>query len=240
MKVLKFGGTSVANAVNINKVKEIVAATADERIYVVVSALGGITDILLRAADLAANRNEAYVELAREIESRHLETAKELIPITSQSAVLSKIKSDYNSLETLLEGAYSIGETTPRLLDKIVSYGELLSSFIISEYFKKEGLDAKLKNGRELIRTDDTYGKAVVDIEKTIQLCNDYQAVTNERVTVVPGFVSSTDDGNATTLGRGGSDYSAAIIAAALKADVLEIWTDVSGMYTANVGPYFL
>lgn len=234
MKVLKFGGTSVANADHIKKVKQIIADTATERVFVVVSALGGITDLLIEAADLAAHRNEDYLELARRIEKRHLETIKALIPVTGQSGILSDVKTELNTLDTLLEGAFLIGEITPRLLDKMVSYGELLSSRIITEYLKSQNLEAILKDSRELIITDENYGKAAINFELTNSLCQGYNKESKEAITVLPGFVSSSEKGNATTLGRGGSDYTAAVIAAALDADVLEIWTDVSGMFTAN------
>ncbi|WP_420600968.1 bifunctional aspartate kinase/homoserine dehydrogenase I [Flagellimonas sp.] len=234
MKVLKFGGTSVANPENINRVKAIVQDAGSKKVAVVVSAFGGITDLLLNTASLAANQDLKYKESLAEIENRHISTIKELIPVQKQSGILSKVKSDLNVLETLLEGAFLIGEITPKLSDKIVSYGELLSSFIISEFFKAEGLDATFKDSRELIITDENYGKAAVDFKKTNQQCNAFFKADKHKTFVLPGFVASSSEGNSTTLGRGGSDYTAAIIAAAENADILEIWTDVSGMYTAN------
>ncbi|MGI9546593.1 MAG: bifunctional aspartate kinase/homoserine dehydrogenase I [Flavobacteriaceae bacterium] len=234
MKVLKFGGTSVAHADHIKKVKQIIAEKSVDRVFIVVSALGGITDLLIKASDLAAQREDEYKTLALEIEKRHLDTIKALIPLTGQSGILSDVKTELNTLDTLLEGAFLIGEITPRLLDKIVSYGELLSSHIITEYLKSENLDASLKDSRELIITDDNYGKAVINFDLTNRLCQEYFEESKEAITILPGFVSSSENGNATTLGRGGSDYTAAVVAAALKAEVLEIWTDVSGMYTAN------
>ncbi|WP_430969030.1 bifunctional aspartate kinase/homoserine dehydrogenase I [Spongiimicrobium sp. 2-473A-2-J] len=234
MKVLKFGGTSVANAENISQVKNIVSNTKDDKVIVVLSALGGITDLLLQAADLASKEDNTYKKTLAEIENRHLLTIKELIPITAQSKVLSKVKSELNGLETLLEGAYSISETTLKLSDKIVSYGELLSSHIISEFFIAEKMDAVYKDSRELIKTNETYGRAVVDFELTHDRCRDFMAEVSQRIVVMAGFIASSIKGNTTTLGRGGSDYTAAIMAGVLNADLLEIWTDVSGMYTAN------
>ena len=234
MKILKFGGTSVANDENIKKVKSIVQDAPDSKIGVVVSAFGGVTDMLLNSLDRASSQNKNYENTLNEIEERHITVIKNLFPINKQSAILSRVKSELNDLETLLEGSFLIGETTPRLSDKVVSYGELLSSFIISEFFISEGLDATLKDGRTLIKTDESFGNANVDFELTYHTCSTYFANVKEKVTVVPGFVSSSHNGNATTLGRGGSDYTAAILAAATNADVLEIWTDVSGMYTAN------
>ena len=234
MKVLKFGGTSVANASNINLVKNIVANTASDKVVVVVSALGGVTDFLLNAAFLAAQQSEGYKSVLKEIEDRHLNTVKELISINAQSKVLSKVKSELNTLETLLEGAYLIGEITPRLSDKIVSYGELLSAYIISEYFVQEGMSTAHVDSRKLIITDDVNEKATVNFALTNKNCNDYFSSIEGDIVVMGGFIASSEKGNSTTLGRGGSDYTAAIVAAAMDAEVLEIFTDVSGMYTAN------
>ncbi|MEO1010199.1 MAG: bifunctional aspartate kinase/homoserine dehydrogenase I [Bacteroidota bacterium] len=234
MKVLKFGGTSVANAQNIALVKNIVASRSTDKIIVVVSAFGGITDLLLKAGQLASDQNQGYRDILKEIEDRHLNTIKELIPINAQSGILSKAKSDLNTLETLLEGAFLIGEITPKLSDKIVSYGELLSSYIISEFFKVEKLNAVLKDSRELIKTNSPGGRAMVNFDLTNGLCKTYFEEINAAIVVTPGFIASSENGDSTTLGRGGSDYTAAIFAAAVQAELLEIWTDVSGMYTAN------
>ena len=234
MKVLKFGGTSVANAQNITLVKNIVSDVDADQTIVVVSAFGGITDLLLQTADFAASQDLRYKTVLKEIEDRHIDTIKKLIPINKQSKALSKIKSDLNTLETLLEGAYLIGEITPRLSDKIVSYGELLSSYSIAEFFAEQQLDAVYRDSRDFIKTNDLNGKAVVDTHATNKLCKEILGETKNKVIVVPGFIASSINGNSTTLGRGGSDFTAALIAAALDAEVLEIWTDVSGMYTAN------
>jgi len=234
MKVLKFGGTSVANAENINLVKNIVENYTDDKTVVVVSALGGTTDLLLKALGLSAAQDIGYEDILKTIEKRHLDLVKQLIPAKKQSTILSEVKSKINTLDTLLEGAYLIGESTPGLSDRVVGHGELLSSFIISEYFKAEGLNAGLKNGTELIRTNESFGKAVVDFDLTNLNCKDYFDNPAQTITIVPGFVAMSHTGKSTTLGRGGSDYTAAIIASATDAEILEIWTDVSGMYTAN------
>tara|TARA_R110001592_G_scaffold3905_2_gene22192 strand:+ start:1625 stop:4069 length:2445 start_codon:yes stop_codon:yes gene_type:complete len=234
MKVLKFGGTSVANANNISLVKNIIADLGSNKSIVVVSALGGITDLLLKTAALASAQDQTYKNILKEIEDRHLITIKELIPIQSQSKVLSKVKSELNTLETLLEGAYLIGEITPKLSDKIVSYGELLSSYIISEYFIVEGIDTVHADSRQLIKTNSNFGKAAVNFDLTNKNIADYVNNCNKSVIIMGGFIASAVNGDSTTLGRGGSDYTAAIVANAINAEVLEIWTDVSGMYTAN------
>lgn len=127
-----------------------------------------------------------------------------------------------------------MGEITKRSSDKIVSYGELLSAYLISEFFISEGLDARYKDTRELIKTNSTFGKAVVDFSVTNTNIHYFFQSTKSSITIVPGFISSSFNGDTTTLGRGGSDYTAAIIANAVHAEALEIWTDVNGMYTAN------
>ncbi|NER08929.1 aspartate kinase [Muriicola jejuensis] len=234
MKVLKFGGTSVASSGVIKQVREISANSKAERIAVVVSALGGVTDLLLDTMHTASRQDASFRKALKGIEDRHLEVVRELLPTKAQSGILSKVKSELNVLETLLEGAYYIGEVTPRLSDKVVSYGELLSAFIISEYFKVSGLDAVFKDSRELLITDQTHGKAAVDFKETDKRIIHYFEEESAKVVILPGFIASSEDGNVTTLGRGGSDYTASIIAAALKVDELQIWTDVSGMFTAN------
>jgi aspartokinase/homoserine dehydrogenase 1 len=234
MKVLKFGGTSVANAQNIALVKNIVANSKADKTIVVVSALGGITDLLLGTAHLASSQDKEYKQILKQIEDRHIATIKELIPIAQQSKVLSKVKSELNTLETLVEGAFLIGEITPKLSDKIVSFGELLSSYIISEYFIAEKLNCTYKDSREIIKTNDNHTKAVVNFDITNTNCKTYFTEVKEAIVIMGGFIASSISGNSTTLGRGGSDYTAAIVASAIDAEMLEIWTDVSGMYTAN------
>ncbi len=234
MQVLKFGGTSVANAQNIALVKNIVANSTADKTIVVVSALGGVTDTLLTAANLASQKDDAYKIVVKEIEERHLKTVKALISVHEQSTVLSKVKSELNTLEELLEGAFLIGEITAQLSDKIVSYGEILSSYIISEFLKQEQLDAVHIDSRTLITTNEVNGRAAVNFKITNTKCKKFFSATPHKIIVAAGFIASSENNNPTTLGRGGSDYTAAIFAAAIEAEVLQIWTDVSGMYTAN------
>ncbi|MFZ9002863.1 MAG: bifunctional aspartate kinase/homoserine dehydrogenase I [Robiginitalea sp.] len=232
MNVLKFGGSSVADPEAIGRTLSIVRQS-EQPVLVVVSALGGITDLLLEAARLASGQEEAWKQRLEVIELRHLEVVRGLIPIAEQAPVLSRVKKDLNILETLLEGAYLIGETTPKLLAKIVSFGELMSSYLIASYYRSQGVAAVFKDSRELIRTDDAYTNAGVLREVSYSLVS--KALDGrDPVVVLPGFIGSSENGDTTTLGRGGSDYSAALFAAATKATCLEIWTDVSGMYTAN------
>ncbi len=235
MQVLKFGGSSVESAENINKVVDILAnkSTADKTI-VVVSALGGITDLLLKTALLASENDEAYKTSLHEIEQRHLDTVKELLPVTQQSSALSLTKKLCNEIEDLCNGIFLLGELSERTKDKVVSYGELLSSQIIAAKLKSGGLNAEWKDSRELIVTNSNFGAALVDFSATNKKCQQYFLSSAAGLLMLPGFISSDAKGNTTTLGRGGSDYTAAIFAAAVDATVLEIWTDVSGMMTAD------
>ena len=235
MKVLKFGGSSVANAENIKLVLEIVNNKAkEEKIIVVVSAFSKVTDLLQLASRKAANGDESFKEILLEIEKKHLDALKELIPIEEQSSLLSHIKRIINHLETLLDGCYLLGELSPRTSDTISSFGELLSSYIIAEALKQKLKNTGYKDSRELIKTNNQFGKAAVNFEITNKLITDYFASNKNQVVVMPGFIAASLEGINTTLGRGGSDYSAAIVSAALNATELEIWTDVNGMFTAN------
>lgn len=235
MNVIKFGGTSVANAENISRCLGIIRQKKEkEPVIVVVSALGGVTDMLLSAAVSASQKSEDYKSILPRLETRHIDAIKALVPVTGQSAVLSHAKRELNRLETLLDGCYLLGELSERTKDLILSFGEVLSSYIISEVLKAQGEDATLADSRELIKTNSRFGKAVVNFEVTNKLIFDFFEADNHEITVMPGFIAQSADGYTTTLGRGGSDYTAAIVAAALEVPSLEIWTDVNGIYTAN------
>lgn len=235
MQVLKFGGTSVANAENINKVVAVVKeAVKKDTTVVVVSALGGVTDLLLGAAILAADGDEAYKEKLAVIEQRHLETVKQLIPVASQSQLLSLVKKSCNEIEDICNGIFLLRELTPRSKDRIGSYGEWISSQIIAAKFKADGVDCAWKDSRELISTNSAFTTAEVDFTITNKQVADFFATSSSSLFILPGFIAADKQGITTTLGRGGSDYTAAILASALHAAVLEIWTDVSGMMTAD------
>lgn len=238
MQVLKFGGTSVANAENINKVTSIVQQAIGRlqhgKTIVVISALGGVTDVLLQSGSMAASGDENYKELLQKVEQRHLEAVKALIPVTQQSSVLSWVKQRCNEIEDICNGVFLLGELSARTKDRIVSFGELLSSKIVAARLNAQGVESVWVDSRELIRTDSNYGHATVDFAVTNSLCNDFFSATVSNLCIVPGFVAADAKGNTTTLGRGGSDYTAAIIAGAVNAQLLEIWTDVSGMMTAD------
>ncbi|MDP4253556.1 MAG: bifunctional aspartate kinase/homoserine dehydrogenase I [Bacteroidota bacterium] len=235
MQVLKFGGTSVANAENINKVVDIVRmALRKGPTVVVVSALGGITDTLLQAGALAAAGDESYKEKLQLVEQRHLDTVKCLLPLTRQSQLLSLVKTRCNEIEDICNGVFLLNELSARTQDKIVSYGELLSSQIIAARFSASGHANAWKDSREVIVTDSHFGYAAVDFPATDARIRHYFDGAKDDLFIMPGFVAADGKGITTTLGRGGSDYSAAILAAALDATVVEIWTDVSGMMTAD------
>ncbi|HWC52566.1 MAG TPA: aspartate kinase, partial [Chitinophagaceae bacterium] len=235
MQVLKFGGTSVANAENINEVVAIVQnAIQKNKTIVVVSALGGITDLLLLAASLAAEGNEQYKEKLSIIEQRHLDTVKALIPTAQQSSLLSLVKKSCNEIEDICNGIFMLGELTARTKDRLSSYGEWLSSQIVSAKLKADGISNEWKDARELIVTDFNYTAGEVQFDITNKKIKQFISNSGALLFIIPGFIAADQDGITTTLGRGGSDYTAAIIAAALNADLLEIWTDVSGMMTAD------
>jgi aspartokinase/homoserine dehydrogenase 1 len=235
MQVLKFGGTSVANGENINKVVEIVKRSIKkDKTVLIVSALGGITDMLLDAASLAADGNEGYNEKLTVIEQRHLDAVKHLIPVAQQSKLLSLVKTACNEIEDICNGIFLLRELTARSKDRISSYGEWLSSQVISAKFRADGTDNVWKDTRELIITNSNFNAAEVDFELTNEKIVQFFSTQSASLFVLPGFIATDKNGITTTLGRGGSDYTAAIIASALAADNLEIWTDVSGMMTAD------
>lgn len=233
MKVLKFGGTSVANSKNIDQVSAIVASQ-DNNNVVVVSALGGITDLLMSALQIAAKGESSFTQTLKEIEERHLEPIRASVPSEKQSGVISFVKAELNCLETILEGVMMLKEVTTKATATITSYGERLSSTIIFEIFKNKGYDVVLKDGRDLIETQIQNNRTVVNWDATQIKIQEFFKNNSSKCILVPGFVARDAAGNSTTLGRGGSDFSAAILAHVLNADVLEIWTDVSGMFTAN------
>lgn len=235
MQVLKFGGSSVKNAENIGKVVAIVKdKVKQDKTVVVVSAFGGITDLLLQCCKLASETDESYKDKLREAEQRHLQTVKELIPLTQQSGVLSAVKTLCNEIEDVCNGIFLLRELSEKTKDRVVSYGEILSSQIIAEKLKAETGACEWKDSRELITTNSNYGSAAVDFTATNKNIKEYFSKSSASLFMLPGFISSDANGVTTTLGRGGSDYTGAILAAGTDAAVLEIWTDVSGMMTAD------
>jgi len=236
MQVLKFGGTSVASAENIGRVMAIVAeALAAGPAVVVVSALGGTTDALISAGRDAAAGHESFRAILRHLEARHLTAAEALLPTAEAQADLQPwLTAQFAELATLADGIFALGELSPRTLDRLMSYGELLSSRLVVAAFAARGQAAAWADSRQLIRTDSRFGAAQVNEVTTKVLVTDFQLQNPSSLWVAPGFIASDAAGNTTTLGRGGSDYTAAVLAAALGAEKLEIWTDVSGMLTAD------
>ena len=229
MKVLKFGGSSVASAENIKKVKEIVLSQQDD-VIVVVSAMGGITDRILNATRLASNGKD-YEKIDYEIDDIHFDVVGEFFEpnYDEYKDIISDICDLSNELERILECTAFTGELTPKTLDRAAGIGERISSHLVAGYISGSvRIDVS-----DLIQTDSNFGKATVDFDVTNQKIKD--AFANFKgIAIVPGFIAKNDKGEFTTLGRGGSDYTAAIIAAALDADSLEIWTDVNGFMTAD------
>ncbi len=232
MKVVKFGGSSVQTAERIRNVVQIVKNDKSIR-AVVCSAFGGITDKLINTAKQAANADEIYQTSFREIEKAHLDAARELVDVKRQSGVLAQIKNTLNELEDVLQGIFLLRELSVRTLDFVSSFGERLSCYIISEAFKDYGFNSAYLDARKVVVTDDNFGSAEVIFEITYAKMKEYFA-QNPALQIVTGFIGATQNGVTTTLGRGGSDYSASLFGAGLDAEVVEIWTDVDGVMTAD------
>jgi aspartokinase/homoserine dehydrogenase 1 len=226
MKILKFGGTSVGSVDNVRSIGDIVLKQHD-KIVVVVSALGGVTDLLLAIAQKAASGVKINGELIA-IQTRHEDMIHGLFNEEDSAKTIQALQPLFDELEKIVQGVSLIGELTPKTLDKVLGFGERLSSILISRYLKVQLIDSY-----EVIRTDRNFGKANVDFEVTYKLIAEVCAKV-EQFAVAPGFISSAADGSLTTLGRGGSDYTAALFAAAVQAESLEIWTDVDGFMTAD------
>ena len=233
MKVLKFGGSSVANSQHISQVIKIIRKTAtNSKVVVVVSAFGKTTNKLIASANYAAENQSNYLNLFQEVKAHYFNVIEDLISDRKET-IKSNVENLFGQLKTLLEGCFLLKEITPKTMATISGFGELLSSYIISEVAKQD-LNATYKDSREIITTSNVFDKAQVNYEITNKNCRDFFISNDHQVTIMPGFIAKTENGFSTTLGRGGSDYTAAIFAAALDADELQIWTDVSGMFTAN------
>ncbi len=235
MKVLKFGGSSVGSAEAIEKVVEIVTnSIKEDSCAVVLSAMQSATDALIDIAKTAERGDDGFRAKIREIETKHQTTARKLLGENSQDGVFDFIENRINELKNICEGVFLLRELSLRTLDRIVSFGEILSTKIVAAKFNSLGIENVWKDSRQLIKTDSNYGFAAIDFVRTNQIIKDYFQTSNSKLFILPGFIAADSEGITTTLGRGGSDYTGAILAAALDADVLEIWTDVSGMMTAD------
>ncbi len=229
MKVLKFGGTSVGTIESLRNVKSIVESY-EEPVVVVVSALGGLTDKLIATAKQAEGGSESFVAELEGMRSRHKDIINELVSEGYRESLIGEVDDLFGQLYNVYKGISLLEELSPRSLDKVVSFGERLSSRIIAKII--EG--AEFYDSTQFIKTLDRYGRHVLDNDVTDKLIHETFDGKDFKVAVVPGFISKDSRGVLTNLGRGGSDYTAAIIAATLDADVLEIWTDVDGFMTAD------
>ena len=233
MKVLKFGGSSVANTENIKQVLSIVAKTSKKsKVTVVVSAFGKTTNNLIAGANEALTDINEAKSILNTIKELHFQVIEDLVT-TNKKQVSEEVNYLFDRLQSIFEGIFLLQELSDKTLAKVCSFGERLSSYIIANA-AKETLNATHKDSRDLISTNDDYLNAQVNFKITNKNITVFFDENKHQVILLGGFISSNTNGNTTTLGRGGSDFSAAIYAAALNADELQIWTDVSGMYTAN------
>jgi aspartokinase/homoserine dehydrogenase 1 len=236
MKVLKFGGSSVAKPERIENIVKIVSEILEtQTVAVVVSAFGGCTDDLLNMAQLALKQDQEAFELFDKVKARHFDAAEALL--SAKAAVFDKAKDHLNKqfdqLHEVLRGVNMLQELSDRTLDLVASFGERLSAYIIAQAFSVNGVLADFLDARDLVVTNSNFLAAKVDFEKTDQNIADYFA-SKQNLQIITGFVARDSEGNTTTLGRGGSDYTASIFGAALNAEEVQIWTDVDGIMTAD------
>jgi aspartokinase/homoserine dehydrogenase 1 len=235
MLVLKFGGSSVADAQRISSVSDIVSKSFENRTrgFVVVSALKGITDELLELAELASNADQSWMQRLDSVCLRHLDILKEILPVVSQSSALAHIKSTFNELEDLLRGIEILREASLRTKDLILSFGERASAYLLTQVLLAKGINARFVDARKVLIATSDFGNARVIADKSHALA--VEEFYDEKVTyVVTGFIGSTEKGETVSFGRGGSDYTASVIADLVNAKEIEIWTDVDGFLTAD------
>lgn len=240
MIVMKFGGTSVQDAAAIDRAANIVQQRLDRAPVVVVSALARVTEALLGLAKTAKEHSiDKALTVIEDLRTRHLITARDLLESPKPALLLDverTIHTQFSEIENLVRSVATLGELTLRSQDAIASFGERLSSVIVTAALQSRGIDSELVDSRAFIITDDCFAKAAPDIQETNRRTRSLLGplVSVGRVPVAQGFIGSTTDGVTTTIGRGGSDYSAALIGAALGAEAIEIWTDVDGLMTAD------
>jgi aspartokinase/homoserine dehydrogenase 1 len=234
MKILKFGGTSVGSIASIQTLLNILKNEAKtEKPVVVLSAMSGVTNLLVSMAEGAAVGNEFTAQLA-ELERRHFDVVKSLLDIQHQNPAFTRLKIHFNQLEELLQGVLTLRELTPKTRDLVLSYGERCSTLMVSKIAAQYFPEAIFVDASELIKTDSAFGQAKVNMELTEQLIRGFQKENSDKMLFVTGFIAGNDAGQITTLGRGGSDYTAAIFGSALNSQEIQIWTDVNGMMTAD------
>jgi len=235
MKVLKFGGSSVATPERVEGVINIVKRyySKGEKFTVIFSAFGGVTDSLIAMSKKAADGDEAYVDDFNEFSERHIQAVKYLFEETQQKEMLEELKENHDELKSLLHGILLVREASTRTMDYVLSFGERNSAFLISKAMVQHGVKARYLDARKIIKTDKNFGAAKVDLKTTYEKIRQYYN-QNPEIQIVTGFISEAKGGLTTTLGRGGSDYTASLIAAGLDAKCIEIWTDVNGVLTAD------
>ncbi len=235
MRILKFGGSSVATAERVQNVVNILKNyhKRDIKFGVVFSAFGGVTDMLLNMSRLAEKGDKTYVDQLAAFKERHLTAVNALLTGTELTKTISEVEEGFQKLENLLQGIYLVQEASLRTMDLVSSFGERNSAFIIAAALRSAGLNAAYLDARQVIQTDKNFSAAKVDFATTNKNIQNRFA-SSDAIQVITGFIGATETGLTTTLGRGGSDYTAAIFAAALEAEVIEIWTDVNGVMTAD------
>lgn len=235
IKVVKFGGTSLGSVEAIKRTISIIQRpNTDARIVaVVVSAISGVTDELIKIATLASKKDLSYAKLLVNLEKRHLYILEILVSVQNRAKSRAEIERMFGYLRDAMQGIRLMRDLSPQTLDYVMSYGERLSAHILTEAMKDLGISVEYLNARKIIRTDNNFGAAKVDFKYTNQAIRKYFR-THKNLQIITGFIGATPEKKTTTLERGGSDYSVAIIGAALGARVIEIWTDVSGIYTAD------
>jgi len=236
MKVLKFGGSSVARPERIRGIVNILKDyyASGDHFTVVFSAFGGVTDSLIEMSRLAAAGDDRYGEAFRAFADRHQAAITDLLPegpLRKETA--NQMRKSHDVLKNLLYGIFLVREASTRTMDYVLSFGERSSSYIIAQTLQQAGIPAEFLDARKILRTDKSFGAAKVNFDKSYEQIRAYYA-EHAKVQVVTGFIASAKGGLTTTLGRGGSDYTASLIAAGLQADAIEIWTDVSGVLTAD------
>lgn len=237
MIVMKFGGTSVEDAKAIDRVACIVQGRVEKKPVVVVSAMAKVTDTLLTMARAAGSgERKTALKLCRSLQERHYNTASELLGTALFTDFHSEIGADFEALDELLRGISAVGEITPRTTDHVASFGEILSSKIVAAAFAARGISSTHVDSRDVLITDMTYMQAVPHYEETDARLQARVAplLLEGKVPVMGGFIGATRSGITTTIGRGGSDFSAAIFGAGLAAESIEIWTDVDGILTTD------
>jgi len=234
MKVLKFGGSSVGSVESIRSLLSILEAEQQHgNAVVVLSAFSGVTNQLIDIAEKARQEQDYAADL-KLIETRHYDVVRALLPVAAQNPVFSKLTIYFNQLEDILQSVATLKELSLQTKDLILSYGERCSTFTISHIARQLFPNVLAVDGSQYIKTDAEFGNAHVNQQLTDLLIQDFYHANKESILIVTGFISSTEDGRITTLGRGGSDYTASIWGSALNAEEIQIWTDVNGMLTAD------